>query len=82
MFQYAIAALSERTKHPMLVSLVGLAALFVVVGVIVDRLTGNGVASGFSGVYAVIAFTLASPGYALLFGGQLVSALGRNLDDA
>jgi hypothetical protein len=82
MLRYVLGTLSEWTRHPLLVSLVGIAACFLATGVVVDRLTGNAVASGFFGVYAVIALTLAGVGYAAFLGGRVVSAVSRDLEEA
>lgn len=73
MFTYARSLIAERTEHPLLFSLFLVAGGFLLAAVVVDRATGNGVASGFLLIYAGLAGFLGAAGYAGVFTARALS---------
>lgn len=75
MFRFTYNVITNYSDHPLLVSMFLLAALFATAGVIVQELTGNGVASAFLVIYAMFAGFMGAAGYAILFGARLTTRL-------
>lgn len=67
MFEHTIGFITSRTQHPFIASLFGLAALFAVVGVLVEIFSGNGTAAGFLVIYAMMAAAIGAFGYVVLY---------------
>lgn len=66
--------------HPILFSLLAIAAHLAAVGVAVEQVLGNDVAGAFFVIYAIIAAFLGAAGYAIFVGARLVSRARRRVE--
>lgn len=79
MLELARAFVTDHSEHPILVTLFIMAAVFVAGGIAVDQITGNGVASAFFIVYAIVATFLGATGYTVLLAARLVTKVQRQM---
>lgn len=75
MFEHTISYITARTAHPFIASLFVLAAGFLVTGVVVEVVVGNGAAAGFLVIYALMAAVIGVVGYAALYTLKLASMI-------
>lgn len=80
MLGFAKSAIVSRFKHPMLMALFISAAGFIAVGLVVEQITGNGIASAFFLVYAIMATFLGAMGYGTLLAAKLAKKFQRRFD--
>jgi len=73
MFEYTVSFLTSNTDHPFIAGLFVGAVVFAAAGVVVDVTVGNGTASGFLIIYAMMATVLGLFGYAALYTLKLAS---------
>jgi len=79
MFKFTKSFLVERTSHPILVSLFLIAAVFTAAGFAVEETVGNGGASAFLVVYAIMAVFLSLTGYVMIALGKVVTRFRRQV---
>lgn len=82
MFTHVVSLISSKADHPVVFSMFLIAGVFLVAAVIVDQVTGNGVASGFLAIYALFATVLGTVGYGILFGARALSSLQKQTSPA
>jgi hypothetical protein len=75
MFGYIASYIGSRTNHPLLMSLFGLAGVFLGSGFIVESITGNGAAAGFLAIFAILAAFFGFIGYLFLFLARIASRI-------
>lgn len=80
MLEFVKSVIVSYFKHPMLMALFISAAVFIAVGLVVEQVTGNGVASAFFLVYAIMAIFLGAVGYATLLAAKLAKKFKRRFD--
>lgn len=71
MFEHTRQAIAERTDHPLLLSLLIIAALFVAFGFALEA-AGEGVAAAFFAIFALIFAALSVIGYAVTFTVRII----------
>lgn len=81
MIRKVVSLLAERFKHPVLMGLFVIAAIFLAAG-IVAQFDGRELVSGFLGVYAVLFAALGAIGYGALYAGKLVMIAERQYGPA
>ena len=79
MLEFVWSFINEHSDHPFLVTIFIMAVMFAVAAVAVQRTTGNGVASAFLMVYAIVGTFLGTTGYAVLFSAKLFRKLQRRV---